>query len=159
MATYLSTTQYRLSIHCLQRDHCCGPGPRWCNGTASVWGECCTRYSRTSTCNFTSHIVLPTECHRCYLLPAIGEGNFCRCISQPWHKARENVFFTEASKNAAANTRMILFGTTWRSLWWVKRCIEVTIWSDESFVGELDCQERIILSTPACLITLMTCCN
>ena len=27
---------------------------------------------------------------------------------------------------------------TWRSLWWAKRCIEVTIRSDESFVGVLD---------------------
>ena len=48
--------------------------------------------------------------------------------------------------------------SAWRSPWWAKHCIEVTIGSDKSFVGVLDCPKWIILlSTPTYLITFMTC--
>ena len=53
--------------------------------------------------------------------------------------------------------RIDLYSDAWRSPWWVKRCIEVTIWSDESFVSVLDRPKRILLllATLACLMTLM----
>ena len=39
----------------------------------------------------------------------------------------------------------LIGGAAWRRLWWARHCIEVTIWSDKSFVGVLEHPKRIVV--------------